>query len=76
MSARVLVVDDEADFLATYVRLRRRQGYEVTTVSLRATALAAVTRERPALSFQIPDFPMATAWTWCARPAAAPIPHR
>jgi DNA-binding response OmpR family regulator len=49
MSARVLVVDDEADFLATYVRLLRRQGYEVATVSSRATALAALARERPSL---------------------------
>lgn len=49
MSARVLVVDDEADFLATYVRLLRRQGYEVTTVSSRATALVALARERPSL---------------------------
>ena len=58
MSARVLVVDDEADFLATYVRLLRRQGYEVTTVSSLATALAAVARERPSLvvsDLRLPD---------------------
>jgi DNA-binding response OmpR family regulator len=58
VSARVLVVDDEADFLATYVRLLRRQGYEVTTVSSRATALAAVARERPSLvisDLRLPD---------------------
>jgi two-component system response regulator PrrA len=49
MSARVLVVDDEADFLATYERLLRRQGYEVTVVSSRAAALAVVARARLAL---------------------------
>src|SRR5215470_17882579 len=40
--ARVLVVDDEADFLATYERLLGRQGYEVITATSRATGLAAV----------------------------------
>ena len=49
MSARVLVVDDEADFLATYERLLRRQGYEVTAVSSRAAALAAVAQAHPSL---------------------------
>jgi DNA-binding response OmpR family regulator len=39
---RVLVVDDESDFLVTYERLLRRQGYEVITASTRAAALAAV----------------------------------
>jgi DNA-binding response OmpR family regulator len=43
---RVLVVDDEADFLATYERLLRRQGYEVVTATSRAAGLAAVARER------------------------------
>jgi DNA-binding response OmpR family regulator len=50
---RVLVVDDETDFLDTYVRLLRRQGYAVTTASSLATALAAVARER--LSLVISD---------------------
>lgn len=39
---RVLVVDDEADFLATYERLLGRQGYEVITATSRAAGLAAV----------------------------------
>ena len=42
---RVLVVDDEADFLATYERLLGRQGYEVITATSRATGLAAVRTE-------------------------------
>jgi DNA-binding response OmpR family regulator len=43
---RVLVVDNEADFLATYERLLRRQGYEVMTATSRAAGLAAVAAER------------------------------
>jgi DNA-binding response OmpR family regulator len=58
VSARVLVVDDEADFLTTYTRLLHRQGYEVTTVSSLATALSALARERPSLvisDLRLPD---------------------
>ena len=39
---RVLVVDHETDFLATYERLLRRQGYEVITATSRAAGLDAV----------------------------------
>lgn len=39
---RVLVVEDEADLLATYERLLGRQGYEVITATSRADGLAAV----------------------------------
>jgi two-component system, NtrC family, response regulator PilR len=49
MGARVLVVDDEADFLATYERLLRSQGYEVMAVSSCVAALAAVAHDQPAL---------------------------
>jgi two-component system, NtrC family, response regulator PilR len=49
MSARVLAVDDEVDFLATYERLLRRQGYEVTAVSSCASALAILAAERSSL---------------------------
>ena len=41
---RVLVVDDESDFLATYERLLRRQGYEVVMATSRADGLAAMDR--------------------------------
>jgi DNA-binding response OmpR family regulator len=44
---RVLVVDDEADFLATYERLLRRQGYHVVVATTRAAGVAAVAREHP-----------------------------
>ena len=44
---RVLVVDDEADFLATYERLLRRQGYHVVVATTRAAGVAAVASEHP-----------------------------
>jgi len=49
MPRRVLVVDDEADFLASYERLLRRQGYEVTAVTSRAAGLAALAGAPPDL---------------------------
>ncbi|MGH7300415.1 MAG: response regulator [Candidatus Rokuibacteriota bacterium] len=55
---RVLVVDDEADFLATYERLLRRQGHEVTVATSRAAGLAAVASGRPHLvisDLRLPD---------------------
>jgi DNA-binding response OmpR family regulator len=55
---RVLVVDDESDFLASYERLLRRQGYEVITVSSRAAGLAAMAAEFPHLvisDVRLPD---------------------
>ena len=45
MRRRVLVVDDEADFLATYERLLRRQGYDVLTAKSRSAGLAALPGE-------------------------------
>jgi DNA-binding response OmpR family regulator len=58
MRRRVLVVDDEADFLATYERLLRREGYEVVTATSRATGLAALAGEPPHLvisDVRLPD---------------------
>jgi two-component system response regulator PrrA len=58
MPRRVLVVDDEADFLATYERLLRREGYEVVTVTSRAAGLAALAGELPHLvisDLRLPD---------------------
>jgi two-component system, NtrC family, response regulator HydG len=55
---RVLVVDDESDFLATYERLLRREGHEVVMTTSRAAALAAVDREHPHLvisDLRLPD---------------------
>ena len=42
---RVLVVDDEADFLATYERLLRREGFDVVTATSRAAGLAVLATE-------------------------------
>ena len=58
MPRRVLVVDDEADFLATYERLLQREGYEVITVTSRAAGLAALAGEPPDLvisDLRLPD---------------------
>jgi DNA-binding response OmpR family regulator len=58
MRRRVLVVDDEADFLATYERLLRRQGYDVMTATSRAAGLAALAGEPPHLvisDLRLPD---------------------
>lgn len=55
---RVLVVDDEADFLATYERLLRRHGFHVMVATTRADGVAAVVRERPDLvisDLRLPD---------------------
>jgi DNA-binding response OmpR family regulator len=55
---RVLVVDDEADFLATYERLLGRLGYQVITATTRAAGLAAVAGEHPNLvisDLRLPD---------------------
>ena len=58
MRRRVLVVDDETDFLATYERLLRREGYDVVTVTSRAAGLAALAGEPPHLvisDLRLPD---------------------
>ena len=49
MAAAVLVVDDEADLLATYDRLLRRQGYRPITAGTLQAALAALEGEPPDL---------------------------
>lgn len=45
MAPAVLVVDDEADLLATYRRLLGRDGFRVVTAATRAAALRALERE-------------------------------
>lgn len=58
MRRRVLVVDDEDDFLATYERLLGRQGYDVVTATSRAAGLAALAGEPPHLvisDLRLPD---------------------
>lgn len=58
MKRRVLVVDDEADFLATYERLLRREGFEVVTATSCEAGLAALAAETPHLvisDLRLPD---------------------
>jgi DNA-binding response OmpR family regulator len=55
---RVLVVDDESDFLATYERLLRRQGFEVLVAKTRADGVAALAHDHPHLvisDLRLPD---------------------
>jgi len=54
----ILVVDDEADLVATYERLLRRRGYRVVTAGTRDAGLAIVEREPLALlitDMRLPD---------------------
>jgi DNA-binding response OmpR family regulator len=58
MSQSVLVVDDEADLLATYERLVRRWGYRVMAAPSLAAGLMALERDRPDLviaDLRLPD---------------------
>ena len=45
----ILVVDDEADFIANYQRLLRRRGYRVVSAGSRGDGLLIVEREPLAL---------------------------
>jgi DNA-binding response OmpR family regulator len=57
-SGRVLVVEDEADLVATYERLLRRHGYRVVSAGSRAAGLAALKEEPPRLliaDLRLPD---------------------
>src|SRR4029453_7342730 len=55
---RILVVDDEADLVATYRRLFRRQGYVVDSAVTRAGGLALIDAAAPDLvvaDLELPD---------------------
>ena len=57
-SARVLVVEDEVDLVATYERLLRRHGYRVVSARSRETGLVALKEEPPDLliaDLRLPD---------------------
>jgi DNA-binding NtrC family response regulator len=54
----ILVVDDEADLVATYERMLRRKGYRVISAGTRSAGLALVCREPLALlvtDIRLPD---------------------
>ncbi|MGE0393604.1 MAG: response regulator transcription factor, partial [Vicinamibacterales bacterium] len=58
MAARILVVDDESNILATLAPLLRSHGYEVHTAMSGHAALEAVAREKPdlvVLDLGLPD---------------------
>ena len=58
MSPRVLVVDDEADLVASYERLLRRRGYGVVATGTLHEGLTMVAREALALvitDLRLPD---------------------
>lgn len=55
---RILVVDDEADLIATYRRLFHRHGYEVTSAATRAGGLLLIDSWPPDLvitDLELPD---------------------
>jgi DNA-binding response OmpR family regulator len=58
MSPSVLVVDNEADLLATYERLLHRAGYRVIAAASLAAGLIAIERNHPdlvILDLRLPD---------------------
>ena len=58
MAPAVLIVDDEADLLATYERLLRLHGYRTIIAATRQAALAALDGEPPDLiiaDLRLPD---------------------
>jgi DNA-binding response OmpR family regulator len=58
MAGRVLVVDDEADLVASYERLLRRQGYRVIATATRGEGLAVIACEALVLvvsDLRLPD---------------------
>lgn len=58
MPRHILVVDDEADFAATYRRLLRREGYSVSTAGSCEEGLEAIEHDHPALvisDLRLPD---------------------
>src|SRR6188474_3875477 len=58
MAARILIVDDEPNIIATVAPLLRAQGYEVFSAMTGQAALEAVDRDRPdllVLDLGLPD---------------------
>jgi DNA-binding response OmpR family regulator len=56
--SRVLVIENEPDFLPTYDRLLRRHGYDVVAATTRSAGLLALAREQPRLvicDLRLPD---------------------
>lgn len=58
MSCKVLIVDDECDFLGTWERLLNRMGYVCLTADSVSTALPMIDIERPNLIITDLNFPV------------------
>ncbi len=71
---RVLVVDDEEDLVATYVRLLGRQGYRVIPAGTRGAALAVI--EREPLALLISDLRLPAGDGLAVVRAATALPYR
>ena len=55
---RVLVIENEPDFLPTYDRLLRRHGYDMVAATTRSAGLVALVSEQPGLvicDLRLPD---------------------
>jgi DNA-binding NtrC family response regulator len=58
MSGKVLIVDDERDFLGTWARLLNRTGYVCMTAESVSSALPLIDVERPDLVITDLNFPI------------------
>ena len=70
----ILVVDDEADLVATYARLLARQGYRVLSAGTRREGLTLV--EQEPLALVIADFRLSDGNGLDVVRAAAALPKR
>ncbi|HET6367360.1 MAG TPA: response regulator [Pseudomonadales bacterium] len=73
---RILVVDDEADLVATYCRLFRRQGYDVESAGTRAGGLALIESASPDLVIADLELPDGDGLDLVRAACAAPVPSR
>ena len=73
---RILVVDDEADLVATYCRLFRRLGYDVESAGTRAGGLALLNSAPPDLVIADLELPDGDGLDLVRAARTAPIPFR
>lgn len=73
---RILVVDDEADLVATYRRLFGRQGYDVESADTRAGGLALIVSASPDLVIADLELPDGDGLDLVRAARTAPTPSR
>jgi DNA-binding response OmpR family regulator len=73
---RILVVDDEADLVATYRRLFGRQGYDVESAATRAGGLALIVSASPDLVIADLELPDGDGLDLVRAARTAPTPSR